>query len=101
MKRPAVLCRRGLLALVILFGCAWGAVYLDQWILRWQAEKLLVEIQSLQVNRSTSSDVQPILARWKSLGKTGEDCASDGCAYGVTFWHDLPQPLRGYPDNGV
>jgi len=69
--------------------------------LRWRAEKLLVEIQSLQVNHSTWADVEPLLARWKKIGEISKNCAPDDCVYEVIFRHVLPPSLRGYTDNGV
>jgi hypothetical protein len=101
MTKARVVCLRVLAALAVLVVSAWAIAYAGQWLLRWRAERLLGEIRSLQVNRSTLAEVKPLIAKWSKTQEVSTDCTAEDCQYGVTLTDVLPAPLRGYPDDGV
>jgi hypothetical protein len=101
MTKARVVCRRGLASLAFLAVSVCAVAYAGQWLLRWRAERLLGEIRSLQVNRSTFAEVKPLIAKWSKTQEVSTNCTAEDCEYGVTFTHVLPAPLRGYPDDGV
>jgi hypothetical protein len=98
MKTLLLWFRRTLLAVLVLLGAAWLWAQGAQWLLRLRAEKLLTDIRSLKVNRSSSADAQKLMSKW---GEYRGACTAQGCKYGIHFEHGLPRFLIGYPDKGV
>src|SRR5437870_3669974 len=98
MKTSLLWFRRSLLAVLILLGAAWLRAQGAQWLLRLRAEKLLTDIRSLKVNRSSWADAQKLMSKW---GEYRGVCTAQGCKYGIHFEHSLPKSLIGYPDKGV
>ena len=101
MTKASLALVRVLVSLALVALSAWSLAYARQWILRWRAERLLRDIQCLQVNRSTSADVRPIVAKWAKMQHFYASCTAGECHYGVTMAQVLPLSLRGYPDHGV
>ena len=98
MKISLLWFRRTLLAVLFLFGAAWLWAQGAQWLLRLRAEKLLTDIRSLKVNRSSWADTQKLMSKW---GGYRGVCTAQHCQYGVHFEHSIPRFLIGYPDKGV
>ncbi len=93
---------RKYLLIFLLFSClAWIVGEAAQRILRNRATRLLADIQALTVNRSTWSDVQPIMARWGSWNVSKGPCASDACTYQIDLMQTLPVELIGSPQPGA
>lgn len=93
---------RGCVAFLMLLAAgAWLAAYTDQWILRWRAEKLLADIDSIQINRSTWADAETLIAKWRKNHDVSVLCGDEGCEYSLHYSHILLPALRGYPDEGV
>jgi len=98
MKIVLLWFRRLVAAVLLLLGAAWIFAEGLQWLLRWRAEKLLADVQSLQVNHSTSAEVQALLNKWSRWGETQTSCREDTCEYFLTMRHFLPTVLRGNAD---
>jgi hypothetical protein len=94
-------CRRVFLTAFLLAIAAWLYAEGAQWLLRWRAEKLLADIQALEVNRSSWSDAQRLMRRWGRWGDYRGTCTAESCEYGIGIAHVLPERFRGYPDAGV
>jgi hypothetical protein len=101
MKTSLLWFRRTLLAVLFLFCAAWLWVQGAQWLLRLRAEKLLTDIRSLEVNRSSWADAQKLMSKWGRWGGYRGACTAQHCQYGIHFEHGLPRFLIGYPDKGV
>jgi hypothetical protein len=84
------LCR--FIAALVLIWLALGLItYAGEWILRLRAERLLSDIQTLQVQKGTWADVQQFRARWGKWGNYYGKCDATDCVYRVTI---LDAPLR-------
>ena len=94
-------CRRVFLTAFLLAIAAWLYAEGAQWLLRWRAEKLLADIQALEVNRSSWSDAQRLMLKWGRWGNYWGTCTAESCEYWIDMTHVLPERLRGYPDEGV
>jgi hypothetical protein len=70
-----------LLAILVLF-CV---VQIGQWVARWRAERLLSDIQSLRLQRSTWSDAQRIISRWGRWGHYAGTCNASNCEYDIVI----------------
>ena len=69
---------------VLLLGTV-ALVRIQQQILRWRAERLLSDIRSLQLGRSTWADAQKIMTRWGAWGFYEGSCTEKRCAYQIAF----------------
>lgn len=58
-----------------------------QWLFRAQAEALLEDIKSLELNRSNWSDAQKIMKRWGKWGGWYERCDAGDCSYSIRIRH--------------
>jgi hypothetical protein len=101
MKTSLLWFRRTLLAVLFLFGAAWLWAQGTQWLLRLRAEKLLTDIRSLKVNRSSWADAQKLMSKWGRSREYRGVCTAQHCQYGIHFELGLPRFLIGYPDKGV
>ena len=85
-----------LLAILALF----SVVQIGQWVARHRAERLLSDIRSLHLQRSTWSDTQRIINRWGRGGRYKGTCDASNCEYYISI-HDWTTeallPLDHYP----
>src|SRR3954453_18631427 len=57
-----------------------GAIRVDQYLLRRKAERLLADLKSLEMRKSTYHDARQVIDRWKdSIGQEGS-CQPSRCA---------------------
>jgi hypothetical protein len=85
-----------LLVLIVFF----SIVQTGQWIARWRAERLLSDIRSLRLQRSTWSDAQRIINRWGRWGRYKGTCDASICEYdiSITDWvTDVALELNRFP----
>jgi hypothetical protein len=78
---------RLVVAVFCLLGFIWLVMQARQWLFRMRAEALLGDIKSLQLNRSSWSDAQKLMARWGSWGEWYGTCNSEDCSYSVQIYH--------------
>ena len=69
---------------VLLLGTV-ALVRMQQCLLRWRAERLLSDIRSLQLGKSTWADAQKIMTRWGAWGFYEGLCTEKRCAYQIAF----------------
>jgi hypothetical protein len=60
-------------------------VQIGQWVARRRAERLLSDIQSLRLQRSTWSDAQRIINLWGRWGHYKGTCDASNCEYGISI----------------
>ena len=56
-----------------------AAIHFDQYLLRRKAERLLADIQSLELRKSTYADAQRVMDRWKDNVYEDGQCQKDLC----------------------
>lgn len=66
----------GVITVAILLA---GAIRLDQYILRWRAERLQSDIRSLELRKSTYADARQIIDRWGSDAHDQGPCRRNRC----------------------
>jgi hypothetical protein len=93
--------RQLLLALLLILCAAWISGEAFQWLLRWRAVRLLADIQTLQVNRSTWPDAQRIAEKWAQWGNPKPGCSAEACTVQFNLIQTLPPFLVGSPDAGA
>jgi len=93
-------CRQLLLAVFFVVFAAWAWGEAAQWLLRWHAQHLLADIRSLEVNRSTWSDAQPIMHKWIEDSSPRGACTQQACNYEIDIVQTLPPALIGNPTAG-
>ena len=99
--RVAFWISRALLSAIALLALAWLAAYADQWWVRWRAHKLLAEVRSVEVGKTSEADVRRVIDAWRSANSLNRHyCLEDGCDYGVGYSTYLPKFLVGYGDFG-
>jgi len=64
------------------------SVQVEQRILRRRAEKLLVDIRSLQIHRSTLADVETLGRRWGRFTRWDSNCNRESCGFEI-LWDDF------------
>jgi len=69
---------------VLLLGTV-ASVRIQQQILRWRAQRLLSDIRSLQLGKSTWADAQKIMTRWGAWGHYDGSCTQERCSYKITL----------------
>ncbi|RZU43506.1 hypothetical protein BDD14_5173 [Edaphobacter modestus] len=100
MKSVSKWCRRVLFVVLVLLGVAWLWSEANQWLLRWRGERLLADIQSLEVGKSSWTDAEALMKK-RGLRHLGDSCTPEKCQYGIRMEHTLPRWFWGYPDYGV
>lgn len=70
--------------LVLIAGVA-ASVPIQQHLLRWRAERLLADIHSLQMGKSTWIDAQKIMYRWGAWGSYEGSCTQARCSYQINL----------------
>ena len=56
-----------------------AAIHLDQYLLRRKAERLLADIQSLELRKSTYADARRVMGRWNGDMRKFGPCQRDSC----------------------
>lgn len=82
-----------------------GAIRLDQFILRWRAERLQSDIRSLELRKSTYADAHRVMDRWLDESKEGV-CRPSWCDVDISlgnfmwrhgvFFVDHPRAFHTY-----
>jgi hypothetical protein len=90
--------RKLLLTFLILCCCGWLAAETAQHLLRSRAQRLLADIRTLNVNRSTWSDVQPIMSKWSSFSVPKGSCTAQACTCQIDLVETLPIEFVGSTD---
>jgi hypothetical protein len=101
MRRFARWLCRFIAALVLIWLALGLTTYAGEWILRLRAERLLSDIQTMQVQKGTWADFQKFQTRWGKWATYYGKCDSDECQYRVTIieaptvWlpKEAPQPF--------
>ncbi len=73
--------------------CLIAIVRIQQYILRWRAERLLADIRQIQMGKSTWADAQRLMYRWGKWGMWEGECSSKKCDYQIAmedFCHAFP-----------
>ena len=70
-------------ALLGVFLLAFAAVQIQQWTLRWRAERLLAEMHSIRLYQSTWADAQRLMHRWGAWGHYDGACTAASCKYEI------------------
>ena len=61
MERPKVWAKRLVLLLLLIIVSTWLIAEGSQWVLRWRAGKMLADIQSIELDKSTSAQADALL----------------------------------------
>jgi hypothetical protein len=72
----------------------------SQWVLRWRGERLLADIQSLELSKSSWTDAEALMKKC-GFRHLGDSCTPEKCQYGIQMDHGLTRWFWGYPDVGV
>jgi hypothetical protein len=72
----------GVGAIILLLS---GAIRLDQYLLRWRAERLQSDIRSLELRKSTYADARKIIDRWWDDAREQGPCRPDWCDVEIGF----------------
>ena len=100
MKSISTWFRRVLFAVFILLVAAWIWSAGNQWFLRWRGERLLADIQALEVSKSSWTDAEALRKKW-GFRYSVDSCTPEKCEYGIQIDHGLTGWFWGYPDIGV
>ena len=88
-NRLSIMLHRILIRVVLfsLLGVATtaAAIHIEQRLLRARAERLLEDIRSLELRRSSWADAHRVFTRWGAWGHYEGSCASPHCDYEVSF----------------
>lgn len=82
-----------------------AAIRMDQYALRWRGERLLSDIRSLELRKSTYADARRVMDRWRDESKEGV-CRPSWCDFDISlgdfllrhvvFLHDHPRAFDTY-----
>jgi hypothetical protein len=81
-----------LLVVVAVLGTC---VRIQQGILRWRAERLLGDIRSIQMGKSTWADAERLMNRWGAWGGYEGSCTEKRCDYQIVM-EDAFQEMPSY-----
>jgi hypothetical protein len=70
--------------LIFLFLLA-AVIRLDHYLLRWRAERLLSDIRSLDLRKSTYVDARNVINRWRDDTRQQGPCRTDWCDVEITL----------------
>jgi len=62
-----------------------ASVRIQQWVLRHRAERLLAEIQQIELRKTSFEDVRTLFDRWRKWGHYEGECERHRCLFRVTF----------------
>jgi hypothetical protein len=63
--------------------CLITVVRIQQYVLRWRAERLLTDIRQIQMGKSTWADAQRLMNRWGKWGLYEGSCDARSCDYEI------------------
>ncbi len=92
------LIRIACIAILAPIVCLFAVVRIQQYVLRWRAERLLADIREIQMGKSTWADAQRLMAKWGAWGWYENSCTSAHCDYQVAI-EDASQsmPTLSFP----
>lgn len=70
-------------AFLLLVLSAFLAVQIQQWMLRWRAERLLADMHQIRLYQSTWVDAQRLMHRWGAWGHYDGSCTDANCKYEI------------------
>lgn len=78
--------------------CLVSVVRLQQYVLRWRAERLLADIRQIQMGKSTWADAQRLMHRWNkwNVSWDGLECNARSCNYAISL-DDVSHALHRFP----
>lgn len=105
-SRKSRLLRRAGMAVIVLMACyavILLVVQVNVRVTRRRAERLLAEMRSLEVGKSTWADLQTLKTRWGAWGHYEGDCTAKQCDYSITVSDmedgSLPMRIFGFLGN--
>ncbi|HKM83301.1 MAG TPA: hypothetical protein VJY15_20365 [Candidatus Acidoferrum sp.] len=75
--------------LIIVF----GTLRIQQWVLRHRAERLLADIQQIELRKTSFEDAQKLFGRWSKWGHYEGECTRRHCLFSIV----LRDFLDGHP----
>lgn len=87
LRKIAPFLRAAALGICIIFLLAILSIQVEQRVLRRRAERLLIDIRSLEIHRATFSDVEGLGRKWKRLAHYESNCTERACALEIS-WDD-------------
>src|SRR5438046_1978981 len=85
-SRKGRLLRRTGVAVIVLMACytvILAVVQVNERVTRRRAERLLAEMRSLEVGKSTWADLQTLKTRWGAWGHYKGNCTANKCDYSI------------------
>jgi hypothetical protein len=76
------------IAILAFIICLFAAVRIQQYVLRWRAERLLADMRQINAGTSTGAEAQRLAARWKKWSSFTSPCTLERCIY----WIQLQDP---------
>ncbi len=67
--------------LIILF----GTLRIQHWVLRHRAERLLADIQQVELRKTSFEDAQKLFDRWSKWGQYKGECMRQRCLFSIVF----------------
>jgi hypothetical protein len=88
----------GLAALAVAL-LTFMAVQIQQWMLRWRAERLMADMHRIRLYQSTWADAQRLMNRWGTWGHYDGSCTAESCRYEIDLmdasWQSWDGGRRG------
>jgi hypothetical protein len=84
-----------LLSLLTLISLLVATVRINRYVLRYRAEALMRNMQSISLRRTTFEEVQPVLRRWQQWGTYHGPCTAQRCTFFIELC-DLNSPLNTF-----
>jgi hypothetical protein len=84
MSRPSQVRRRFgyfVLAVMAVLVIVVGTLRIQQWVLRHRAERLLAEIQQIELRKTSFEDAQNLFGRWSKWGHYKGECTRQHCQF--------------------
>jgi hypothetical protein len=73
------------IAIIAPIDCLIAVVRIQQYVLRWRAERLLADIREIQMGKSTWADAQRLMHRWGKWGWYEGSCDAKSCDYVIAI----------------
>jgi hypothetical protein len=90
--------RRIVISPLCLVFAIWLFAEARQWVLRWEAQRLLGDLQSIQVGHSSAGEADAALRKSGEIQSGCREDQSATCYSQVLIRSRLPEPLCGSPD---
>jgi hypothetical protein len=81
------------LALIAVLIIVVGTLRIQQWALRHRAERLLADIQQIELGKTSFEDAQKLFGRWGKWGRYRGECTRRHCLFSIA----LRDFLDGHP----